>query len=348
MKKIRIGIVASQFGNLFRGGAEVQVEKTVKYLRKYEDIDIKYIDCFTKDITGFDLIHFFRSCEYYYILSNMLHEKEIPYVISTIYYPSYGSFIAMILYKLIPKLLPERVKSSIPFFQRYEFWKSSKCLFPNTDDEASFFRKFNFNRNIKIINNGIDLNDFIDIDTEIFYDKYPDLKDQKFVLNVGRIEKRKNQINLILACKKLNIPLVVIGQTREENYLKQCKEIGYDKFYYLGPIFNRQLLLSAYKACEVFCLPSTLETPGLSALEAAYFNKPIVITKVGGTKYYFKNCAYYVNPRKIDEIAEGIKFFYYHPEQRYNTHDLVMNYSWDKIVDEYRKIYLDICTDNAS
>jgi hypothetical protein len=66
-------------------------------------------------------------------------------------------------------------------------------------------------------------------------------------------------------------------------------------------------LRAAFSACEVFALPSTLETPGLAALEAAACGCPVVITSVGSTKEYFRNDAIYVDPDRIESIADGIQ-----------------------------------------
>lgn len=77
---------------------------------------------------------------------------------------------------------------------------------------------------------------------------------------------------------------------------------------YLGPIPHDSLLLrSAYRGCEFFALPSTLETPGLAALEAAAQGASLVITSEGSCEEYFGESAMYVDPLSSESIEQGIR-----------------------------------------
>ena len=141
---------------------------------------------------------------------------------------------------------------------------------------------------------------------------------------------------MILAAQELDIPVVIIGSILEQDYYQEIKQINYNKLYYLGPIFEKDLLFSIFSACSLFCLPSMVETPGIAAMEAAYYNKPIVITKNGGTKYYFKDTAYYVDWKNIGDIKQGIKTML---NKKVSTKELISEYSWDKIASLYLNIY---------
>ncbi|MCA7085490.1 glycosyltransferase [Cupriavidus sp. DB3] len=130
-----------------------------------------------------------------------------------------------------------------------------------------------------------------------------------FVLNVGNIEPRKNQLALVRAMKAHpDMRLVLIGHQRDPDYASACLEEGGNQVSYLGPLpHDSQLLRSAYAACEVLCLPSTLETPGLAALEAYAAGCAIAVTQVGSTEEYFREAAVYVDPLDINSIAIGIQ-----------------------------------------
>ena len=54
-------------------------------------------------------------------------------------------------------------------------------------------------------------------------------------------------------------------------------------------------------------MPSTLETPSIAALEAAYMGKKILITEVGSTREYYGDEAIYVNPMSIESITNGLR-----------------------------------------
>lgn len=337
IKKIHVGIVCDQFGNLDRGGAEVQIENTLNALNQIDEINAEIITPFTINLNHFDLIHFFKSLISYYSFANLLKKKAIPYVVSPIIFPENG-LLDVLKYNFL-HLTPFINKISVVKLQ-YFLWENAAMLFPNTDKELNFLRSIGIKNQAKIVPNGLNLSEMEVGDKNIFFENFPFLKNEQFVLNVGRIDKRKNQKKLVLACKELDIPIVLIGNISDEEFFDEIKEINYPKMFYLGPIFDKKILFGAYQACSVFCLPSTMETPGISALEAAYFNKPIVITKYGGTKYYFKDQAYYVNWRKTQEIKNAIQESLIHPVVQ--TRQLIEQYDWNKIaimyLNEYKKI----------
>jgi glycosyltransferase involved in cell wall biosynthesis len=66
-------------------------------------------------------------------------------------------------------------------------------------------------------------------------------------------------------------------------------------------------LASAFAACAVFALPSTLETPGLAALEAAACGATVVVTSEGSAREYFGDHAYYVDHRNSLNIRANIE-----------------------------------------
>jgi glycosyltransferase involved in cell wall biosynthesis len=131
--------------------------------------------------------------------------------------------------------------------------------------------------------------------------------DGPFILNVANIERRKNQLNLVLALSHQDLPLVMIGQVREPAYAEQVFAEGEGKVRYLGYLDHESpLLASAYAACAAFVLPSTLETPGLAALEAAAAGAQVVVTRVGAPPEYFGVLCHYVDPEDPTNIACGI------------------------------------------
>lgn len=335
---IRLGIVCDQFGNLQRGGAEAQVENTVAALRKTGIVSVEYITHETNDISRFDLIHFFKSSFEYTPVAIALKERDIPYVVSTIIYPKHFR-LEVCAYRMT-RFLPRKVKSLLSISRRVQLWDNAAGLFPNTVDEAKFISDVSRNNFIKVIPNGLELSEMIDVSADLFFNEFPFLKGERFVLNVARIERRKNQKLLVQACKELDMPVVIVGKVWDQQYYEDIVGIGYEKCYFLGAIYNRNLLFSGYRACAVFALPSTLETPGIAAMEAAYYNAPIVITKNGGTDFYFKDKAYYVNWENKEEIKLGIVEMM---NKIVDTKGDISEYSWDNIANMYLKVYKAIC-----
>lgn len=165
----------------------------------------------------------------------------------------------------------------------------------------------------------------------------------RFVLNVGNIEPRKNQLALATAMKSLpDHQLILIGHVRDPAYfdaVQQAVEPG--QLRYLGPLdHHADLLRSAYQACEVFCLPSTLETPGLAALEAVVQGCRLVVTSEGSTREYFGEDAIYVAHDDVPSIAAGLASALQQPAptaaQAQSAYD---RFAWIRVVEKLKSIY---------
>ncbi|MCP9627193.1 glycosyltransferase [Rhodopseudomonas palustris] len=164
-----------------------------------------------------------------------------------------------------------------------------------------------------------------------------------FVLNVGNVEARKNQLGLLRAMAGHDLPVVVIGHIREPDYGRQMLAEGGDRLRYLGPLDHGDpLLASAYAACSAFVLPSTLETPGLAALEAAVAGAPLVVTSEGSTRDYFGDLAQYVRHDDPADIRRGIDAALAAGPGRELQSHILNNFSWSAVtatlVDVYRRV----------
>lgn len=187
--------------------------------------------------------------------------------------------------------------------------------------------------------NGVDELFFEKVSPALFRDKF-NIQD-KFVLNIGNTEPRKNQLKLVEAMKSFpDMKLVLIGHKRDEAYAKEVFDLGGEQVIYIGFLEHTdELLRSAYAGCETFCLPSTLETPGLAALEAAAAGCKIVITEVGATKEYFSTSVDYINPDITESIIEGI-----HQSLRKQEIKNILGhkYLWSNVVLELIDVYKNI------
>jgi glycosyltransferase involved in cell wall biosynthesis len=131
---------------------------------------------------------------------------------------------------------------------------------------------------------------------------------EPFVLNVGTIEPRKNQISLIRAMKRFpGYKLALIGDIRDKAYAARCFKEGADLLLYQGALAHEDpLLRSALAACAAFVGPGLMETPGIANLEAAAQGAPLVVTEVGSTREYFEDLAVYLEPDSEETVARGL------------------------------------------
>lgn len=192
------------------------------------------------------------------------------------------------------------------------------------------------------IYNGIDGSFGVTVSEEIFRKKYK--IHEKFVLNVANIEPRKNQLKLIKALKKYpKLKLVIIGSIRDKDYFERCKEVAGSQLIYIGRLDHESdLLRSAYSACECFALPSTVETPGLAALEACASQAKIIITQEGSTKEYFEDNAVYVEHSNIEDIANGIQLAIEASANDSPKRHVLKYFTWPSVLSDLESVYRQI------
>ncbi len=271
------------------GGGEVQLLQYSKHLSE-SGVDVKLMDHWNPQFLDFDIVHFF-SC-----MSGSVH---------------FCAFIKKIGLPLVlsPNLwITEETRHLYPYDEiRTQFILADKII-GNSDIECdTLARVFNMPREKFVtVYNGVDEIFFESVSPDAFREHFGIYG--PFILNVANIEPRKNQLKLIKALKEFpDLKLIIIGHIRDHDYFQQCVDEGGDQLSYLGPLpHDSELLRAAYSACELFALPSTLETPGLAALEASACGAKVLVTSEGCTREYFGEGAIYVAPDDVSNISQGI------------------------------------------
>ncbi len=131
-----------------------------------------------------------------------------------------------------------------------------------------------------------------------------------FVLCPGRIEPRKNQLELIRAMRGSGLELVILGQVvpGHEHYLWRCRQEADEQVHFVPRVpFGSADHMAAYAHCGCVVLPSWFETPGLAALEAGASGVPLVLTARGATREYFGSLAQYVDPVRPQQWPAAIR-----------------------------------------
>lgn len=117
----------------------------------------------------------------------------------------------------------------------------------------------------------------------------------------------KNVPRLVEAAKKYGFNLVLAGLLASEEEMQWLHNMidGHDNIKYVGQLTDEELV-SYYRKCKVFALPSITEGVGMVALEAAANGAEIVLTNDGGPKYYLKDHAEIINPYSVDNIGRAV------------------------------------------
>ena len=151
----------------------------------------------------------------------------------------------------------------------------------------------------KIVNNTSDLEIFKKGDPSVFKKTFGI---DKYILCVGRVEQRKNQIILALASKTLSIPVVYIGHLGDKNYFELLEKHSNSNFIHIDRIEDKKLLASAYKGAEVLVLNSWAEGAPLVALEAGAAGTPLILSNMSSEKEYFNDWAFYIHPCDVKQL----------------------------------------------
>lgn len=319
-------------GFLGYGGAEVQAEMTAAELRKL-GVDVEFLTPLTKELG--DLVHAFGPYDSFGPLVGHAKARNVPFVVSTINYTHYSNSFAY--WRDVIRTRRRRH----PLRLRKALFEAADLLLPNSQAEKDFcLRLFKLDpRRIIVIPNGVAPR-FAKAEPHIFRERFG--IDGEFVLNVARVEKRKNQLNLIRALRGTGIPLVIIGKTLDANYLRECQQASDGHVRFLPALDHEDpALASAYAAAKVFALPSRLETPGIAALEAALAGARVVITPIGGAREYFGEYARYVDPSQVDSIRASLLAAWndeHYDAQAVRTH-ILNHFTWAKVAEQTLAAY---------
>jgi len=332
--RVAFFVYPSAFQN--KGGGEILLEKIEEYLVK-NGIDVKRFDTWYDKIEDFDILHVFGSVKECLPLMRVARSRKVKVVLESIFWSDFrrAFFEEGTVLKKTEMILRHTMKVVVPFFpsSRKNMFDTADIIFPNSKNEALQISKL-FNIPMKkmfVVPNGVD-SSFSEAKPDLFIKEYG-LKD--FVLSVGRIEPRKNQLSLIKAMTGIDRDLVLVGDTVSgyEWYRDECEKLGGKRVHFINKLEHASYMLaSAYAACEVFVLPGWFETPGLAALEAALAGAKIVATDGGSTREYFLDKVFYLKPNDFADIRDNIKKALEIPYTGTLKDFVFESYVWDRVI----------------
>lgn len=329
-----------------RGGDSIVVERISQGL-KARGFDITVDVAHTEDPAGYDLVHLFNFAtpELTTDLAQRAHKAGVPFVVTTLYedLPSFHSqshAVAINLIRYIEQgqdrawLKENAIKlADVVPAERFEAdWLSehAAALFPNGAGEAAALKR-DFHLVDRVVEVPLGHEIGVMAGPELFEREYG-VKD--FVLCVGRIETRKNQLMLLKALEDSDLTVVLAagGFSYQPGYEQAVKAFRRKGRTIILDRLSPEMLSSAYSACRIHVLPSWYELPGLVSLEAAAHGKNIVVTRSGTSADYFGDHAFYCQPWDPDSINAAIQAAFYAPMKE-GLVEMAKSYTWDKAVD---------------
>ena len=173
-----------------------------------------------------------------------------------------------------------------------------------------------------------------------------------YVLFVGSLTDRKNPLNavkaLCLARSKLDLPIVLVGKgPQKEKILKFIYANHFNKQVLFFNHFDAQELSLLYQGARLFVYPSLFEGFGIPVIEALFSKVPVLTSNVSCLPEAGGPYSYYVNPRYIDEIAEGMRQILGDSEKRQimieKSYEWVQQFHYKQVVKNVFGLYQSLC-----
>ncbi len=256
-----------------------------------------------------------NNIDLYHGLSNEIpigiHKTNIRSVVTVhdlifIRYPHYYKFIDQLIYKIKIKYLVKHADRIIAISEQTK------------RDLISFFGISE--RRIDVVYQGCDSVYQIRCNGDLnksIRSKY-NLPD-KYLLNVGTVEPRKNLLLIAKALKLIpeDIHLVVIGKHKAykqtvQQYLILNGLEGRVQFHENVPIED---LPSIYQQAKIFLYPSEFEGFGIPIVEALCSEVPVIAATGSCLEEAGGEGSYYVNPKDEVQLGHYINLILQHPEK---------------------------------
>lgn len=182
---------------------------------------------------------------------------------------------------------------------------------------------------------------------------YPNLN--KYFICIGRLEARKNLLNIIHAFNQFNQSdnnsdiKLFLGGSKGYGYKKiinLIKKLKLEDKIIIAGYINLKHLNILYKNSLALIFPSLYEGFGLNILEGFAANTPVMTSDLGAMREISGGAALLVDPFDITSIANGLKKLAYNKNLRQELvlkgKDRLADFSWeesaDKLINLWSKI----------
>lgn len=164
---------------------------------------------------------------------------------------------------------------------------------------------------------------------------------EDFVLHVGVMSKRKNQLNLIRALKGTKLKMVFLGRRHSPEYVAQCEREAGDRAVFLDAVPHESpLLASAYAAARVVCIPSILDDFLIAGIEAGASGARLVLSNSWHPQELYGKHALYPNPFSPSDIRRCVEMAWDRPHDPEEQRSYFLErFSWSCIAKQLISVY---------
>ncbi len=229
--------------------------------------------------------------------------------------------------------------SRTPAWQR-ELYASVDLLLPNSNLEAQrIARRFRLGPDrFRVVPHGVDPR-LAEADPELFC-RHVGVRD--FVLYVGSIEPKKQQLGFLWAMKDLDVPVVILGDVARQCqwYLDECRRVAGPNVHFFPRLpGDDPRLASAYAACGCLVVANGVAAPERIALAAGASGTPLVLFEGGAASEYFGQQAIYIRPDDVAGIRRGVQAALDRKRSKNLAEHVCTYFSWKAAAKALRDVY---------
>jgi glycosyltransferase involved in cell wall biosynthesis len=317
---MKVTFVMRPDGNLFRGGAELMIERLAAELTKL-NVSVEILTPLTTNLG--DVVCLFGGYDSHWSTAAIAMERGIPYV----WMPIFSSNRPDLSEKVRGQR--QRLVGRFPRLQR-KLMQGARTVIVMTTREARRLQAYfgMEHPRVVVIPHGVDSR-FATGDAEAFRRHFHIEGD--FIFHCGAYSHTKNQLHVVKALNGSNVRVVFAGNTMDAAYLAKCKAEATECFTFLDPIpHDSPLLPAAYAAARAFVLPSYNEAFSLAVLEAAVARCPLVLGNRWEAEEVYGADATYVDPDSPAEIKTAALEAYRTGKRGQDVTDRYLSrYSWE-------------------
>lgn len=171
---------------------------------------------------------------------------------------------------------------------------------------------------------------------------------ERFILNVGTIEERKNLLNIVKAIHGTDIPLVVIGK-KTKYYSKVKKYLIKNKLQNQVQFLENvsvEELAGIYKLADVFVYPSLFEGFGIPVIESLFSKTTAITSNLSCLPEAGGENSMYVNPYQFEDIRSKILFLWNNESERNRRAEkgleFVQKFNDENIAENLMRVYREV------
>lgn len=298
------------------------------------------MDLVKKTVRNFDLLHLHGHRHF---LNSIVHhyakKKAVPYLFS-----GHGT-VARIERRIYAKTIFDRLLGNAVLHDAARFVAVS-------DAEVMQYQQMGIDATkVDVIYNGIDVRAFQPLPSEGIFRKKYGLENKKVILYLGKITPRKGVDFLVRAFSLLqgdDTILVIAGN--DMGFRKKIEELIVEKkvgsrILFTGLITGEDKT-AAYQDADVLVYPAIHEIFGLVPFEAIMCGTPVIVTDDCGCGEIIREEGIGVTVRygDVEGLAEKIKEALKNRDAgikqvKLGREFITGNLSWEKIADEYIRVY---------